>query len=192
MIYSWKMVAGWVREDIADDEGKVISKAVRTTLIHFVRVTLPLILSWYIIDKLFTMYTIAGFIRLDTLSSQCIWEAQKSSISHFTFPFISHFPDIERKENVRQIIWVSAVTQEMLILLKIRPKILVSKYRFKNLILGTLYGRDWPLWLTSTVQRSYSKSPRQTFDLLKFHCSEVAFPRFFMQINLQTHLKNEK
>lgn len=147
-------------------------KAVRMILIYFVTVTLPLILSWYIIDKLFTMYIIVGFIRLDILSSQCIWEAQKSSISHFTFTFISHFHDIEREESVRQIVWtsVSAVRQEMLILLKIRPKILVSKYRFKDLILDTTYGRGWPLWLTSIVQRPSSKSQREVFDLLKLHC----------------------
>lgn len=162
MIHAWEMVVGWVWADRADGEGKVFFKAVRTILIYFVTVTLPLILSLYIIDKLFTMYIIVGFIRLDILSSQCVWGAQKSSISHFAFTFISHFHDIEREESVRQIVWtlVSAVRQEMLILLEIRPKILVSKYRFKDLILDTSYGRDWPLWLTRTVQRPFRKSQR--------------------------------
>lgn len=144
-----EIVVGWVWADNAHGEVKVFFKAVRTILIHFVTVTLPLILSWYFIDKLLTMYVIVGFIKLDTLSSQCIWEAQKSCISHFAFTFISFFPDIERKESVRQIVWtwVSAVRQEMLVLLKIRPKILVSKYMSKNLILDSAYGAidlcDW-------------------------------------------------
>lgn len=82
MIHAWETVVGGVWEGIADREGKVFFKAVRTILIHIVTVTLPLILSWYIIDKLFTMYIRVEFIRLDTLSS-----VHLGSSEVFSFPF---------------------------------------------------------------------------------------------------------
>lgn len=146
---------------MADGEGKVFFEAVRTILIYFVTVTLLLILSLYIIDKLFTMYIIVGFIRLDILSSQCIWEAQKSFpfYIYIYFSFSWHWERRECKANCLNFSFCSKARNAHLV-----------KNQAKGLILDTWYRRDWPLWLTSTVQRPYRESQRYIFDLLKFQC----------------------